>query len=225
MSFCHYFTYDGSGGVNSPALRATFSQRFEDVVSLHLGLHPAFEKPPVYTTCLQESWFPLLAPRKTDPLPLVTMISQQRLGYRLLFKYPAWDVSLMNTRRYFLHRVCEIHRHSLCSTSHPLLGGLSGGWGSPRWPPFFIFSMQSCHQPPGPSALLPPSRAPFGFHAQKSLELRFYSQFPLFLYCSQNTSLITEVHLTLGNLTEFSETSGTNTQNSERKKKFPRGTS
>lgn len=103
----------------------------------------------------------------------------------------------------------------------PLLGGPLGGWGSPRWSHSFVFFMRSCPQPPGPSAPLLPSRSPFGFYAQRSLDPHFYSQPPLFLHCSQNTSLITEVQQTLGDLTELSETSGTNTQNSGRKKSFP----
>lgn len=93
-SFWRYFTYNGLEGVNSPARRSTFSQRCEGVVPLYRGLHPAGEKPATYTTRLQETWFPVLTPPKIIPLPLVTVISQQRLGYR--FKYPAWDLSLLN---------------------------------------------------------------------------------------------------------------------------------
>ena len=82
--------------VNSPARRSTFSQRCEGVVPLCHGLHPAGEKPATYTTRLQETPFPLLAPPKIIPLPLVTVISRQRLGHGFLFKYPAWDLSFLN---------------------------------------------------------------------------------------------------------------------------------
>lgn len=96
-SFWRYFTYDGLEGVNSPARRSTSSQRCEGVIPLYRGLHPAGEKPATHTTRLQETWFPLLTPPKITPLPLVMVISQQRLGYGFLFKYPAWeDLSLLN---------------------------------------------------------------------------------------------------------------------------------